>query len=364
MFKSTMNFTRGFTSYDFIRGQESDPYRMGNIEKIDLSPYVPEGVIEKNKEAHLQQYLLNIGDRKREEDYFAPQVFNRASRWVKDNEDNKPFFLWIDSFDPHEPWDPPKKYADQYYKNEAVKDFIYPYSYPGITEEEKERTKALYYGEVTLVDKYVGIFLEVLRDLGLLDDTIVILASDHGTELWDINRFGKSLDHLHAFNSQLNLFIRHPDAKFRGRSVGEFVQNHDLMPTLLDLLEIKHPAVDGHNFWLLVTGEAKSIRDFVIDGWGKCVLVRDKVWSYMTNYTDSIPGGSPLISLKPGESLLYNLEDDPKETENLSGKYPEVERMMDERLEDFLGSKLPYEISEKTIASPSPIDSFVKAREG
>ena len=117
----------------------------------------------------------------------------------------KPFFLWIDSFDPHEPWDPPKEYADLYCPDYAGKDFIMPGAAQegaGASEEELRRIEALYLGEVTFVDKCVGQLLEKLDELKLFDDTLVIFLSDHGTQLRDQGRFGKSDRELHPFNTQ------------------------------------------------------------------------------------------------------------------------------------------------------------------
>ena len=114
----------------------------------------------------LVQYLWNQRDRKREEDYQCARVFRAAMDWLDDNAANAPFFLWIDSFDPHEPWDPPTEYADRYYRYgpevEDPIDFIYPNNRDA-TPEEQERTKALYCGYVTFVDKWIGAFLDKLE---------------------------------------------------------------------------------------------------------------------------------------------------------------------------------------------------------
>src|SRR5437762_2667582 len=106
------NFTRGFISHDYIRGQEMDRVRSGPLSKIDLRPHLHPDEKDLKRHTGLTQYLLNMLDRKSEEDYLAPRVFRSAERWIDDNTEQKPFFLWIESLTPHEFWDPPKQFAD------------------------------------------------------------------------------------------------------------------------------------------------------------------------------------------------------------------------------------------------------------
>ena len=165
------------------------------------------------RHAGLVNYLLNQRHRQSEDDYSCARVFRSACDWLEDNHTAGPFFLWIDSFDPHEPWDPPKRYADEYMPEYTGKDFITPGAAnegDGATEMELKRIQALYCGEVTFVDKWVGALLNRIDALNLRDDTLVVVMSDHGTQLRDQGRFGKGSSELHPFNTQLNLFIRHP----------------------------------------------------------------------------------------------------------------------------------------------------------
>ena len=78
---------------------------------------------------------------------------------------------------------------------------------------------ACYKGEITFTDRHVGLLLEELQTLGLMDDTVVIFFTDHGTELADHTGWGKRETELHPFNTQQNLTIRHPDAGYHDRDV-------------------------------------------------------------------------------------------------------------------------------------------------
>ena len=200
-------------------------------------------------------------DRRGEEDYLAPRVFRSAARWIQDNHENQPFFLWIDSFTPHECWDPPMHFADRYFKAEGVKDYIYPQmvqNYKTLTDDEIRRTKALYYGYVTFVDKWIGYLLSVLTDLGLWEDTVICFVSDHGTELMDHTQFGKTADAMHPYNTRLNFWIHHPDPAHHGKTIDAYVQNIDMMPTILSIFGVEGEAVDGYSLLPVMSGSQEG----------------------------------------------------------------------------------------------------------
>ncbi len=243
MFKPTQNFMRGFCSWDFIRGQEGDPVRSGPLSAVDVSPYHPEGKNDLSLWPTLTQYLLNMLDRQTEEDYLTPRVFRRASRWLEENRENAPWFLWVDSFAPHERWDPPMEFADAYFVSEGVRNYIQPQliNDKAPSPAEIERTKALYYGYVTFVDKWIGAFLDKLEQMHLLDETAVIFTSDHGTELWEHGRFGKGGDRLLGYNTRIPLVVRLPGEKEPGSVRADLVQHQDLFPTICRLLGIERP---------------------------------------------------------------------------------------------------------------------------
>ena len=93
MFKPTMNFTRGFMSYDYIRGQESDRVRSESLSATNMKPYLPDPIANPADCPGIAQYLLSMLNRQREEDYLAPRVFRSAAQWIQDNYENQPFFL-------------------------------------------------------------------------------------------------------------------------------------------------------------------------------------------------------------------------------------------------------------------------------
>ena len=364
MFKPTMNYTRGFCTYEFLRGQETDNWRGGTLDMIEAqmrrhSRDPEEGA----RRLALVQYLWNQRHRKRPEDYQCARVFRAAMDWLDDNAANAPFFLWIDSFDPHEPWDPPTEYADRYYRYgpevERPIDFIYPNNRDA-TPEEQERTKALYCGEVTFVDEWVGAFLRKLSALDLWQDTIVMFTSDHGTQLCDQTRFGKGPDELHPFNTQIPWTIRHPDGP-RGLTIDAFVQSHDLLPTVMRLLDVPYANVDGQDAWALVAGEREQLRDHAVIGWagfvsgpaGGRASVRDDEWNYVVSVHEEDP-----------HPELYHLASDPGEVHNVHDAHPEVAARQRRRLEAVVGQPLPAQLNEVCDPAPAAMAHFLRRRLG
>ena len=361
MFKPTMNYWRGFATYEFIRGQESDNYKGGTPDMIEeaIKRHVREP-INWSRHSTLIQYLLNMRERQCEEDYLCAQVFRKAADWLDDNATNKPFMLWVEAFDPHEPWDPPPAYADEYCPDYDGKDFVFPgtgYEQGPMSEKEIERTKALYFGEVTFLDKWIGHLLAKIDELRLWDDTLVIVLSDHGTQVMDQGAFGKGPSELHPFNTGIVWQLRHPDGP-RDKRIDKFVQSHDVMPTILDLLDVPYDT-DGTSVWPLVTGEVESIRDSIITGWagwaeGNAVgraSVRDDRWNFVISAGEEDPNPE-----------LYDLQADPDEVNNVYAQHPEVVADRQRQVEALIGQPLPGRMNEVCDPAPAPLGVYLAKR--
>jgi arylsulfatase A-like enzyme len=354
LFKPTMNFTRGFASYDYIRGQETDRVRCGPLSKIDLKPHTHPDEKDPSRLSGFVQYLLNTMDRKTEEDYFAPRVFRSAAQWLDDNAGQKPFYLQIESFTPHEFWDPPKHFADAYFTNPGGVDFIYPqyFAKHKFSPADIKRTKALYYGYCTFVDKWIGDFLEKLDDHKLWDNTVVVFTSDHGTELMDRDMFGKSAQHLNPFNTRLNMIVRHPEKSTHGKTVDAFVQNIDLAPTICNWMNVNSAEpYEGLDMMPLIEGK-KGARDHVIGSFAHCAFVRDNQHNYIVN------------TLDPNQQTeLYDIKADKLERENIAAAKPEIVKAMRAKLENLLGAPLPakyaHQVNQNQKGGPPGLRSLL-----
>lgn len=338
MFKPNMNFHRGFMNWLFVRGQEADPLRCGPIDAVDIRPYVPDDEADSPLHSGIRQYLIGIQDRRTEMDWFTPQVFTQAMRFLEDNHRRPPWFLWVDSFAPHEYWDPPRWFADKYHADPGAKDYILPQiaqtvaTGPRRSASEIERTKALYYGYVTFVDKWIGALLNKLDDMKLWDETIVMFVTDHGTELMENNIFSKNIHGPRKYNHQINWLVRTPGDAHAGRHVQDFVLSHDIPATMLDLLGVE-PAepIEGRSAWPMACGGEKLYPDdTVVCGWTTRACVRDREWAYIIETTQ--PDAQP---------LLFHTAEDEYETKDVAADHPDLCRDRLRRLEEYLGQSLP-----------------------
>ena len=325
LFEAGMNFHRAMHSFRWIRGQECDAYKAGPAE-VDTSRYVPPGMKGSFVEAMLGQYLRNVAGREGEEQYFAAAVMSEAVKWLRESSSSSPFFLWVDSFDPHEPWDPPPPfdtmYAEPAYDGHKI---IHPNCGPTdwLSPDELANIKALYAGEVSFVDKWVGKLLDALDELKLAEDTLVLMLADHGHPHGDHGVMLKSPRGMYAELVRIPLMLRHPKGDYAGTRVDALVQIRDVLPTLLDLAGL--PAaigVHGASMWPLVTGETDSLRECVVCGWHQFEYraVRDKRWALVVT-----PSGQ--------QDELYDMASDPNEQTNVISAHPDVA----ERMRRFLG---------------------------
>lgn len=143
-------------------------------------------------------YVHTNAGREKEEDWNVAKLFLTASRFLMDNASRDNFFLWLDCFDPHEPWDSPPEFMKMYDRTPGYDGRIDPRAFhfrndPDLPKIIRERIKAMYKAKVTFVDKWLGVFLDTLEDTGLDQNTAILLTADHGTNVGDRNgHFGKA----------------------------------------------------------------------------------------------------------------------------------------------------------------------------
>ncbi len=334
MFKPSMNFHRGFDEWRFIRGQEYDRYRIAPPPKdIDVDHYISAKLKETYAYAKVVQYLSNTAYRKGEEDYFAPMVFREGMRWLEENHEyTENFFLWIDCFDPHEPWDPPQEYRDLYNPGYKGREYIVgkagdPLEY--MTEEELKHTRALYAGEVTMVDKWFGKFIDKVKALGLYEKSMIVVVSDHGHPLGEHGIIHKIAGAMHPTLLDIVLMIHHPQGIGNGLRVKDFVYQHDLFSTMLNFADVDAPdKVDGQDIWPLVTGEGGPKRDYVTCGMEKYVWVKNDRYVYISETDGKYP-------------KLYDLSSDPGNHANIAADSPAIVKEMFEKAVESGGGSLP-----------------------
>ena len=303
-----------FSGFELIRGQERD--RWITDADVDVKYPAPEYAEREQIKPHLRnaQFI-----RRDEEDWFAPQVFRRACRWLRHNAAHRDFFLMVDAFDPHEPWDPPRYFTDLYDPGYEGHEYVAP-RYGEIagylTDAELRHVQALYAGEITLVDKWIGRLIGEVRQLGLMDQTMIVVTTDHGTYNGDHGLVGKNRT-LYRCLSHVPMIVRHPELA-HGRRVEKLVQPIDLFPTVLEAVGADVPeGIHGRSLLGLLAGDDAPWRDVALFG-------EHNKWCNLTD-------GEHVLHKSPrtGETLLFHLPTDPGEETNLAASRPdEVHRMV------------------------------------
>ena len=194
----------------------------------------------------VRRYLANGRYSHDETKSFAARVFRDASRVLETAKRQRPFAMVVDTFEPHEPWTPPRKYVDMYGepglpRPRASRPYYAPvsrYLSAGEARVLLARMRALYAAEVTMTDRWLGTFLDKLHALNLERETVVMLVSDHGFFLGDHGFTGKIATRLHPELIHVPLIVVHPERRRRGDRSRYFASTHDVGA---------HAALDGRS---------------------------------------------------------------------------------------------------------------------
>jgi arylsulfatase A-like enzyme len=322
MFKPSKNYWRGFHQWTFLRGQEVDRSRSGpRLTQAEIDYWLPEEIratrhgVGGNFEAFIQSCITNIRDRTREEDYFAPRVLKEAALWLEQNQDANRFFLTVESFDPHEPWLVPEHYRKMYLEEDGREQVVSLYrDVSDLNPKLLARTRANYYGEVTMCDRWFGFFMDTLKTLGRLDDTMVILTSDHGHSIGDRGFMGKRGYPSEPEVYDVPLMIRFPGAEHAGVKSDQYVQHHDISAVILEAAGVEPPAdIEGISFLESAISGKAGQRDHVTVGWGSTpTVITDRWW--LNCKADGT--GVLLHDLKEAEPFAKNVAGENAETVN------------------------------------------------
>ena len=324
-------------------------------------------------------------------DYFQPPVGNLDSeqkrtwpipeeyhydKWIaertnamleeyKENDDS--FFIWASFLDPHppyfvpEPWDTmydPDEItvsgmiAGEHDKNpphfkltqEKLPDFS-EYQEEGqgahglhshyIDREELKKDVAIYYGMISLMDKYIGNILDKLDELGLADNTIVIFSTDHGHFIGQHGLIAKGPFHYEDM-IRVPLIVRYPGMIPSDRTSEAMQSLVDLAPTMLSFLDLPIPktmtGVDQREVWC---NERSKARDHII-----CENHHQPTTVHLKTYVDERYKITVYYNREYGE--LFDLKEDPNEINNLWDD-PEYKDLKSELLLKFLWAEMGKE---------------------
>jgi len=222
--------------------------------------------------------------RKQLEDWNTAKLFLRAADFLRDNVRRDNFFLWLDCFDPHEPWDAPAEFVRMYDKRYGYDGRIDPRVFDYVWQQNRkneplqlsraaiDRLKAWYAAKVSFVDWSFGKFLDTLEKTGLDKNTAIIVTADHGTCLGEMCQRGYSHYGKRGFwevgepEGHVPMIVYVPGLA-AGRS-DLMVQPQDIFPTVLGIAEVERPDnLEGNDLFALGQQSSNSARKLALMGY-------------------------------------------------------------------------------------------------
>jgi arylsulfatase A-like enzyme len=254
-----------YSTWDFIRGQENDPWKamvQPPLErfraKYDPRHY-PFGTEIDASSRMRAQHAINKEFMRKEADYPGPRCFASAFEFLAVNKNADNWFLQIECFDPHEPFDAPERFRGVFETGWQGGVLDWPY-YEQVTDSKEEiaEIRANYAALVAMCDDYFGRLLDLMDAAGMWENTALLLTTDHGFLLSEHDWWGKNLQPYYEEISHIPLILHHPDlSDIAGTRIGGLTQTYDLMPTILDAFGLDAPAeVRGSSLIGLCRGKA------------------------------------------------------------------------------------------------------------
>ncbi len=241
-----MTYHNRYTSWDFERGQEGDPWK-GQV----TDPKIPKSLIErkstnsdpKSLKQMWRQDWINRQFMPREEDQPQPRTFWNGIDFMRRNHDADNWFLHIETFDPHEPFFSQRKYKDLYPHKYDGPHFDWPpYRKVEETPEQVEHMRNEYAALLSMCDAYLGEVLDQFDQLNLWEDTMLIVCTDHGFLLGEHDWWAKNMHPLYNEIARTPLFIWDPRCQRKGTTADGLTQLIDLSATLLEFFGVPLPA--------------------------------------------------------------------------------------------------------------------------
>ena len=263
-------------------------------------------------------------------------------------EGEEPFFLFLRHMDPHAPYLPPRPFERLFYDgnefdpgNESMKpvfdfepfcDFFATWMPPGVTD--KDYVIAQYDGAIAYMDACISNIFATIEALGLDDNTLVVIDSDHGETLYDHDCY---FDHHGLYDPTLRvpLVFRLPGQVPSGNCLSSYTTLMNVTPTILDIMGIRTDIrFDGESLLPEMRGEFREPdTEFYLT---ECTWMRKHGWR--TPQWKYIHALEPDFHFKP-ETELYNLIEDPLETVNLAAEETETVAYLESRMQEHIARR-------------------------
>ncbi|AJY44833.1 sulfatase [Martelella endophytica] len=262
-------FHTRFSSYDYVRGQEYDPWVATvepPLERI-RETFDPRHYNTEKPDKRLQ-HAINREAIVEEKDFPGPRCFASAFEFLDRNRSADDWLLMLECFDPHEPFHAPERFKAAYETGYNGRVLDWPqYDQVSETPEEIAEIRANYAALVAMCDDYFGRLMDYMDAHDMWDDTCVILTTDHGFLLSEHDWWGKCRMPYYEEVTHIPLMVHHPDHQaLAGERRGALTQTVDLMPTILELYNLNPPEeVTGQSIMPLLS-RGEPIRDAAIFG--------------------------------------------------------------------------------------------------
>jgi arylsulfatase A-like enzyme len=249
---------------------------------------------------------------------WAARVYSSAARVLDEARRRQPFALVVDTFEPHEPWTPPRSYIDMYGDPRHRGPEPCMGRYERVSEwlgrdragPVLRRMRDLYAAEVTMTDRWLGVFMDRLHELELGSSTVVVLVSDHGYLLGEHGWTGKIASSLHPQLMRVPLIVVDPHRRRAGRTSAYFASTCDVGPTVLAMAGIRRPRhMDGVDLSPLLRDRSLPERRLSWGGYANWFYARTDRWALISDNGLRHP-------------RLYDLARDPREARNVAERHP------------------------------------------
>lgn len=340
-----------------------DKLRFKNYHTAIISPFAG-----RHAAWHILEGFLEVHDTGKHAGETADDVSKVAVRWIKERGTEKQnWFLYVNFWDPHTPYRTPEEFGNPFkddpapewlteeiiakhresYGPMSARDLPKGDQWPGLPDEIRNRDDFKrwidgYDTAIRYVDEHIGILLNTLEEEGLLDETIIIISADHGENQGELNIYGdhQTADHITA---RIPFIIAGPGI-IKGHVDEDFHYQIDCGPTLAELVGASPSKKwDGVSFLPAITKGESVGRPYLVlsqQAWSCQRSVRFDNWILIRTYHDGLKELPDL--------MLFDVENDPHETENLVDQYPEVVAKGLRLLDEW--------VTEQMKKSDSPID--------
>jgi arylsulfatase A-like enzyme len=226
-----------YNSWEAFRGQEGDSWK-GEV----TDPEIPEDAIGRKKHSWRQDWI-NRKYMPAEEDMPLYKSFKSGMEFIEKNKDSDKWFLQLETFDPHEPFFVPEKYAELYDDDYKGVHFDWPeyQEAKNYTDDQIVHLRKRYAALLSMCDAYLGKVMDMMDENNMWDDTMLIVNTDHGFLLGEHGWFGKNRMPTYTEIARTPFFVWDPRTGKKNKENHQLVQTIDIAPTLLDYFGIKTP---------------------------------------------------------------------------------------------------------------------------